>query len=690
MSCSNNNNNCGCGCENTSTNPCGCKISSNEVVYVGPPLGCTGISNCDTITEALQAIDSFICGPGMVETIIYNITNNTALYAEFITIVNNSVDCETVWGCITSSTTTTIFPCESFSLDNLSTDIEAIIITNCVTGLQEAVILLPGITDICVETNSPLTVPGTVIATPTGPCNTTTTTSSSTTSTTTTLFIPCECLTIHNTDSVGQYFSYTDCNNVISDFIPISAEEIVNVCGCCVSATNPLVTISIGENCVDGICPIVLNDCAILVNAVNGDIIGYDIETNQSEVLTNLIYSNDIANTTTKMWLYDNITNIIKEYDITINPWTISFDKDISFPVGVVFGAGLGAISNTKLITTNTLISPQPIIEVTIIGTTAIVSDTIAALDAGYQISGDILLTVTDKVICLANTGSIYKLFQYDRLTGLKEVEVNISTSIGIEYPLGLAENNNKLYILCSAGSVYEVDLNSPYSLTLANVGDFTVSGASQAPECNSVNLIIPSTNCTMWDWASTGDNTSALDYTDCYNVFTSIPYSHIINNSGSICVYPNTTPVWNPTPTTGSHTLETSGVVCTTTTTTSSTSSTTTTTTTIVYPYPCTCIHVTISQTDIDDATGNTPAPGKADNTVYLTTSKFAGCDGSEIAAEYTVVGVDGFCIKTSEISNIALYYYKNNVPVYFPATASTYNILYASCSVNGECIPA
>jgi hypothetical protein len=381
MSCSNNNNNCGCGCDNTSINPCGCKTSSDEVVYVGPPLGCTGISNCDTVTEAFQAIDAFICGPGMVETIIYNITNNSTLYAEFVTIVNNSVDCETVWDCIDSTsttTTTTTFACEGFSLDNLSTDTEAIIITNCITGLQEAVVLLPGITDICVETNSPLTVPGTVIATPTGPCNTTTTTSSSTTSTTTTLFIPCECLTIHNTDSVGQYFSYTDCNNVISDFIPISAEEIVNVCGCCVSATNPLVTISIGENCISGVCP---------------------------------------------------------------------------------------------------------------------------------------------------------------------------------------------------------------------------------------------------------------------------------------------------------------------TTTTTSSTSTTSTTTT--VYPYPCSCVHVTISQTDIDDATGNTPAPGKADNTVYLTTTKFAGCDGSEIAGEYTTAGLDGFCIKTSELSNIALFYYKNNNPVYFPAIASTYNILYASCSVSGECIP-
>lgn len=114
-----------------------------------------------------------------------------------------------------------------------------------------------------------------------------------------------------------------------------------------------------------------------------------------------------------------------------------------------------------------------------------------------------------------------------------------------------------------------------------------------------------------------------------------------------------------------------------------------TTTTTTTVYPYSCTCINITIDPTDLDDATGNTPGPGKADNTVYLTTTKGSGCDGSNIDIAYNIAGLDGFCIKTSELSTIQLFYYKNDNPIYFPDTASTYNILYANCSVNGECIP-
>lgn len=112
-----------------------------------------------------------------------------------------------------------------------------------------------------------------------------------------------------------------------------------------------------------------------------------------------------------------------------------------------------------------------------------------------------------------------------------------------------------------------------------------------------------------------------------------------------------------------------------------------TTTTTTTVYPYTCTCISISISQTDVDDATGNTPGPGKADNTVYLTSSKNSGCDGSDVAGEWTAAANDNFCIQFSELSSLQLFYYKNNVPIYFPSTVSSYTILYSNCAVRSDC---
>lgn len=108
--CVNNcNNNCTC---NQTTNPCGCKTSTDEIVYNGPNLECTGIQTCDTLTTSLQTISEYLCSIDLVQVIINNITNNINLYNQFTTIVNNTVDCETVWDCInqTTTTTTTIIP----------------------------------------------------------------------------------------------------------------------------------------------------------------------------------------------------------------------------------------------------------------------------------------------------------------------------------------------------------------------------------------------------------------------------------------------------------------------------------------------------------------------------------------------------------------------------------------------------
>lgn len=92
---------------NCNQDPCGCKTSTDDVVYKGPNLSCTGINNCDTLTTAIQKINDFMCGIDLVQVILYNIYNNTELFNQFTIVVNNSVDCQTVWDCLASTTTTT-------------------------------------------------------------------------------------------------------------------------------------------------------------------------------------------------------------------------------------------------------------------------------------------------------------------------------------------------------------------------------------------------------------------------------------------------------------------------------------------------------------------------------------------------------------------------------------------------------
>jgi len=98
-----------CNC-NSTNNVCGCKTSSDSVAYTGPTLPCTGIENCTRLTEAIATISEYLCSAELVQTIINIIINNETLYSQFTTIVNNTVDCETVWNCATTTTTTTLIP----------------------------------------------------------------------------------------------------------------------------------------------------------------------------------------------------------------------------------------------------------------------------------------------------------------------------------------------------------------------------------------------------------------------------------------------------------------------------------------------------------------------------------------------------------------------------------------------------
>ena len=257
-----------CGCSSTVTNsgcnsndPCSTNLTaSSTIVYDGPILPCIVAEPCDTLNVILQKIDEIICN---LQTQINYLTNQVnsittqviSINSDVINIYNTLGEC---CSATTTSTSTTIpAPCESFSLTNTGVDPVAVIITDCETQIQEAIVLMPGDTNICVVTDSQLTVPGTVIVVPNGPCGTTTTTTTIVpTTTTTTTAYACECLTFYNNDVDIHTISYTDCSGSLSRPINIGSHQTIQVCGCCGFASDPFVTISVGGNCVDGECPV--------------------------------------------------------------------------------------------------------------------------------------------------------------------------------------------------------------------------------------------------------------------------------------------------------------------------------------------------------------------------------------------------------------------------------------------------
>jgi hypothetical protein len=313
-----------CGCSSTITNsscnnnnPCSTHLTiSSTIVYDGPELPCIVAEPCDTLNVVLQKIDEIICT--LITQINYltnqvtNITNQVIdINGDIINIYNTLGEC---CSATTTSTSTTVRPCENFSLSNTGDDPVAIIVTDCTTQEQEAIVLMPGDTNICVITDSPLTVPGTVIVTPNGPCAplTTTTTSSSTTSstssttTTTTTAIPCECLTFSNSDSVSHSISYEDCTGTLISGLLIDAYETIKVCGCCGLADSEFVTITVGANCIDEECPVPITtttttisplcNCFNTVITVLSETLA-STDNNQVTVLYNDCFGNPYINT---------------------------------------------------------------------------------------------------------------------------------------------------------------------------------------------------------------------------------------------------------------------------------------------------------------------------------------------------------------------------------------------------------
>jgi len=316
-----------CGCSSTITNsgcgsndPCGTNvILSSNVIYNGPNLPCIIAEPCDTLNVVLQKIDQIICNLlSQINILNIQVTN---INSELITINSDITNIYNTlsYCCVTTTTTsTTIHPCEQFSLNNTGVDPVAIIITDCITQMEEAIVLLPGDTNICVVTDSPLTVPGTVIITPNGPCgtSTTTSTSSSTTTSTTTVLYPCECLTFNNRDVDTHIITYIDCNNDPSGPVEIFSNEVIKICGSQGFASDPLVLITVGQDCRTG------ERCIVLPTTTT---------TTSSTSTTTSTSSSTTSTTTTSV--PPPIRNLSSEYQATVELGCSALDYPFSYPL---------------------------------------------------------------------------------------------------------------------------------------------------------------------------------------------------------------------------------------------------------------------------------------------------------------------------------------------------------------------
>lgn len=94
-----------------------CGPTTNDYVYTGESLSCTGIENQDSLTVAFQKLDFFLCGGGLYQHVV----DQLVISEEFSTLINDVFDCNLIEECGPEPTTTTTSTSTSTSTSSTTT-----------------------------------------------------------------------------------------------------------------------------------------------------------------------------------------------------------------------------------------------------------------------------------------------------------------------------------------------------------------------------------------------------------------------------------------------------------------------------------------------------------------------------------------------------------------------------------------
>ena len=239
----------------------------------------------------------------------------------------------------------------------------------------------------------------------------------------------------------------------------------------------------------------VVNECCNTIVGANDSL--YVINQDLSIVDLNVhgyTSSVGIAISNTLLWSIDNVE--IKEWNITLHPFTSIFNRTISLPVGFSINSGILALDYNILLAISDVNSPQEVIEIEVAGTSAVVtvmftlpSDRIAISNPLYTIDGKLIVVNQDSIT------SDYYISQYNYATATLEIDSNIGT---IEANI-LYNCDCNIYVIDTLGDLYLVTNNGAIALKfISNIGDpFEVGSQIMACVTNSLNEITTTTTTT-------------------------------------------------------------------------------------------------------------------------------------------------------------------------------------------------
>ena len=256
-----------------------------------------------------------------------------------------------------------------------------------------------------------------------------------------------------------------------------------------------------------------------------------------------------IANTSTKLWVIDQGNFYIREWDITISPWSAVWSRDIlspnsGFPDLGWIGSSLSTYRDpiTNIVNPNLLVSMGwndlniggfQIVLVDISGT--IWNKTVLyTFPSINRSTGDIVMNQNGKMIITTIdniTGQNY-ITQLTYVGGSWQLQLDIP--ISINNPQSIFEWGSFFYIPTTNGELYTIQTLPPYTTSL--LGTFIpnlVSDSSQSPDCITLEFTVPPVTPTTTP-TQTPTPTSGIDPTQTP---TKTPTPTVTPTSGLPCL---------------------------------------------------------------------------------------------------------------------------------------------------------
>jgi hypothetical protein len=271
----------------------------------------------------------------------------------------------------------------------------------------------------------------------------------------------------------GWYFDLNSpINNYTYHVVNGVITEIVN-CDCGTTTTTST-TIFIPECC--GVV-ILSSDGMYLLNTQTG-------YTTSILNTPNFMAANSLAMTTQFLWSIDNTE--FRQWDIILDPFTATYNREIAFPMGYVPGP-ITALNNDVLICVDNTNAPVSVDIVEMDITDVIGASTLIFSIPDITIISNLLYTFEGKLI-FANqdliSGNTY-ISQYDYASTTLELYINLGSIV----VTSMFECDCAIFFTDDNNITYNIRRESPYSITeVATIG-IPVIAATQPNSCIPSNL---------------------------------------------------------------------------------------------------------------------------------------------------------------------------------------------------------